>query len=685
MIKLKRRVAALLIGVLAITPLQTAGTYKLEHVNAVSTTTNFSTSYYTEANITIKTEKNAFIFTDLPNDSKFSKVRVSLYRIKSGSTTGETINRQDSAGTTPLKYDLSEIDNGSYYIQLYYLVGKTYKSYWFQKGGPVLKKTNEGVFIHYADPYERNIITFQTRACGADSLEYYLKPDLMVDSDNEAVIEKAKEITNGITDDYKKVLAVHDWVSDNIWYDQEYLQGRTTQTERIASDVLGSQKSVCQGYANLAAGMLRALGIPTKVTNGYALAVGTTEVWSDSILNGDTVNHAWNEAYVNGRWIIFDCTWDSNNEYNYYPYRKDSSGKLVKTKVSNPKSEGTGLTGYQNFDPTLDSFSATHYIMDKEEDLFKYLKKKYKTKAELVIDGKAKLSVWNIAPDLDDVSVEYTVENSGIATVDQNGIVRGLSEGTTSITAVVSLGNNSNIYKTNVTITNPEPSNNDILDNTEDENNTDNKDDQILDEVQTTTSPDDTLASGGQEDIVVPEESTAPIEGKEEDIETLLNNVRPSFEAVELFCGGNLNTTERILYYGVTEELRGKIKLAYAITNPNIATISGDGTITAKKAGTTKLTIRYEADGYIKEDYITIKVKKSKISISPNIKKLKKGKNVIFTTKLTGVSGTVKWKTSNKKIATVSSKGKVKGKKKGTVTITAYIGKVKNSIKIKIY
>ena len=70
---------------------------------------------------------------------------------------------------------------------------------------------------------------------------------------------------------------------------------------------------------------------------------------------------------------------------------------------------------------------------------------------------------------------------------------------------------------------------------------------------------------------------------------------------------------------------------------------------------------------------------------SPKINKLKKGKTATLTTKLTGVSGKVKWKTSNKKIATVSSKGKVKGKKKGTATITAYIGKVKSSVKIKIY
>ena len=683
MIKLKKRVAAILIGILAITPFQSTELYNLRQVNAAATTTNFSTSYYTEANITIKTEENAFVFTDLPNDSKFSKVRVSLYRIKEGSTAGETINRQDSSGTTPVRYDLSKIDNGSYYIQLYYLVGKTYKSYWFQKGGPVLVKSNEGVSIHYADPYERNLLTFQTRASGADALEYYLKPDLIVDSDNAAVIAKAQEITKGITDDYKKVIAVHDWVSNNIWYDQEYLQGRTTQTERIASDVLSSKKSVCQGYANLAAGMLRAIGIPSKVTNGYALAVGTTEAWSDAILDGDTINHAWNEAYVDGRWIMFDCTWDSNNEYNYYPYQKDSSGKLVKTKVSNPWSESTGLTGYQNFDPTLDAFSATHYIMDQEKSLFTYLKKIYKNKESLEVDGATKLSIWSTAPDLNDVSVEYTIDNSEIATVDKNGMVKGLSEGTTTITATVSLGKNSNLYETTVTITNPDPTSEDTTETDTEENLTDNKDEQLTDSVQPSTSPDDTLASGGQEEIIVPEETAAPEE--ENDIETLLNNVRPSLEEVQLYCGGNLNTTERILYYGVTDELRGKIKLAYAITNPNIASISSNGTITAKKAGTTKLTIRYEADGYIKEDYIAIKVKKATITLSPTIKKLKKGKTATLSTKLTGVSGTVKWKSSNKKIATVSSKGKVKGKKKGTATITAYIGTVKSSVKIKIY
>ncbi len=52
--------------------------------------------------------------------------------------------------------------------------------------------------------------------------------------------------------------------------------------------------------------------------------------------------------------------------------------------------------------------------------------------------------------------------------------------------------------------------------------------------------------------------------------------------------------------------------------------------------------------------------------------------------KLTGVKGKVKWLTSNKKVATVSSKGVVKAVKAGTVKITAKVGKKKYTCKITV-
>ena len=70
-----------------------------------------------------------------------------------------------------------------------------------------------------------------------------------------------------------------------------------------------------------------------------------------------------------------------------------------------------------------------------------------------------------------------------------------------------------------------------------------------------------------------------------------------------------------------------------------------------------------------------VKLNKTKATITV-------GKKVQLTLK--GYSGTVKWSTSNKKIATVSSKGKVTGKKAGNCTITAKAGKKKYTCKIKV-
>ena len=60
-----------------------------------------------------------------------------------------------------------------------------------------------------------------------------------------------------------------------------------------------------------------------------------------------------------------------------------------------------------------------------------------------------------------------------------------------------------------------------------------------------------------------------------------------------------------------------------------------------------------------------------------------------FQLKVKGTSKKVKWVSSNKKVATVTSKGKVTGKKAGTATITAKVAgkklKCKVTIKSKTY
>ena len=51
---------------------------------------------------------------------------------------------------------------------------------------------------------------------------------------------------------------------------------------------------------------------------------------------------------------------------------------------------------------------------------------------------------------------------------------------------------------------------------------------------------------------------------------------------------------------------------------------------------------------------------------------------------VTGTKGKVKWTSSKKSVATVSSKGRVKAKKKGSATITAKIGKKKYTCKVTV-
>ena len=69
--------------------------------------------------------------------------------------------------------------------------------------------------------------------------------------------------------------------------------------------------------------------------------------------------------------------------------------------------------------------------------------------------------------------------------------------------------------------------------------------------------------------------------------------------------------------------------------------------------------------------------------------KLNKTKATIYvgktvTLKVKNNKDKVKWSSSNKKVATVSSKGKVKGKKAGKITITAKVGKKKYKCKITV-
>ena len=65
---------------------------------------------------------------------------------------------------------------------------------------------------------------------------------------------------------------------------------------RDAREILRTKEGVCRDYATLAATLMRAAGIPTKLVTGAVYS-------SDGFYY-----HAWVETWVGDRWIAFDPT-----------------------------------------------------------------------------------------------------------------------------------------------------------------------------------------------------------------------------------------------------------------------------------------------------------------------------------------------------------------------------------------
>ena len=128
-----------------------------------------------------------------------------------------------------------------------------------------------------------------------------------------------------------------------------------------------------------------------------------------------------------------------------------------------------------------------------------------------------------------------------------------------------------------------------------------------------------------------------------------------------------------------------KEKVTYSSSNKKVATVSSKGVIKAKKAGTAKITVKSGK----KKVVVTVKVtgvKTTNLSGVPAAKSVSKGKSfkikAIATPKNTDEK--ITFKSSNKKVATVTSKGVVKGLKKGTATITVQSGSKKMTCKVTV-
>ena len=160
--------------------------------------------------------------------------------------------------------------------------------------------------------------TYTVSIGGENGFSYYNSSFYSQAQVNSAVskIEKeTEEIINQTSNNtYKKIQQLHNWLVDNI----EYEQSLTGTNIRNIYGAFEEKEVVCEGYAKAFKYLLDKAGIENIIVVGY----GTNST-------GNTEEHAWNYIKLNNKWYAVDVTWDDpiivgngklsdKNRYNYF-------------------------------------------------------------------------------------------------------------------------------------------------------------------------------------------------------------------------------------------------------------------------------------------------------------------------------------------------------------------------------
>ena len=311
------------------------------------------------------------------------------------------------------------------------------------------------------------------------------------------------------------------------------------------------------------------------------------------------------------------------------------------------------------------------------------------SRIEIIEGGSAALSA-RVSPEAaSDRAVSWSSSDRSVATVDKSGTVHGLRPGTATVTATVEGKSGTcavtvkakvvnvtevTLDKTELTLTEGET---ETLTATVKPDNADNR------KVTWSSDKTDVATVGGDGKVTAVKAGEAVVTVTTEDGgKTATCKVTVRAKAVNV-TEVSLDKTELTLTEGETETLTATVKpdnadnrkVKWSSDKTDVATVGGDGRVTAVKAGEATVTVTTEDGGKTATCKVTVKAKTvpvTGVDVNPWAVTL----SVSGTSKLSytirpadATNQNVKWESESPSVATVDSEGNVQGVAAGTAKI----------------
>lgn len=142
----------------------------------------------------------------------------------------------------------------------------------------------------------------------AETIQIYLQPTEIIDSNHPEIIQKAEELSDSLVTDVEKSIAIFYFVRDQIKYNP--FMPRYLPEHFKASATIARKEGFCVQKAVLLTALLRAADIPARLrfaTIRNHLLPGKLA----SLLRGNELpDHGFAELYINGRWVKANASFD---------------------------------------------------------------------------------------------------------------------------------------------------------------------------------------------------------------------------------------------------------------------------------------------------------------------------------------------------------------------------------------